>query len=270
MSARPRVRKASWISPRISRRIRRRRNECRRAKARSATQLEVNRDLMTRTLEFQVTFPVRHRLCRCREAVGRVQLPPLDARIGRGQARDHRVQREVDEDQNDAPGAAGILQAGGNGRSLDGAFRAFRVLADAFGTRDRLAHWSTVACHASHARVAPAGAAGVGACVCAPGSPRGRPRSTRGTVRKADREPSAPHSGDMKTQQPGIDARIVGIGACRPRRIVSDEELTARTGRSDDWIRRRTGNHGTPLRGARGDGEFSWRGGMASRFLPAE
>ncbi|WP_406157134.1 hypothetical protein OG298_05940 [Streptomyces sp. NBC_01005] len=54
----------------------------------------------------------------------------------------------------------------------------------------------------------------------------------------------------MKTQQPGIDARIVSIGAYRPRRIVSNEELTARTDRSDDWIRRRTGNHGTPLRGA--------------------
>lgn len=45
----------------------------------------------------------------------------------------------------------------------------------------------------------------------------------------------------MKTQQPGIDARIVGIGAHRPRRIVSNDASTARTGRSDDWIRRRTG-----------------------------
>ncbi|WP_371095778.1 hypothetical protein [Streptomyces sanglieri] len=54
----------------------------------------------------------------------------------------------------------------------------------------------------------------------------------------------------MKTQQPGIDARIVGIGAYRPRRILSNEELTARADRSDDWIRRRTGNHGTPIRGA--------------------
>lgn len=63
------------------------------------------------------------------------------------------------------------------------------------------------------------------------------------SVQQADsRRP--PHSGDMKTQQPGIDARIVGIGAYRPRRILSNEELTARTDRSDDWIRRRTGNHG--------------------------
>ncbi|MFJ5196096.1 hypothetical protein ACIQCQ_28960 [Streptomyces sp. NPDC088394] len=29
-------------------------------------------------------------------------------------------------------------------------------------------------------------------------------------------------------------------------------------------------HHGTPLRGARRDGEFPWRGRMASRFLPAE
>ncbi|WP_030326527.1 beta-ketoacyl-ACP synthase III [Streptomyces sp. NRRL B-3229] len=45
----------------------------------------------------------------------------------------------------------------------------------------------------------------------------------------------------MKTQRPGSGARILGIGAYRPRRIVGNDELEAPTGRSDDWIRRRTG-----------------------------
>jgi 3-oxoacyl-[acyl-carrier-protein] synthase-3 len=45
----------------------------------------------------------------------------------------------------------------------------------------------------------------------------------------------------MKTQRPGSGARILGIGAYRPRRIVGNDELEARTGRSDEWIRRRTG-----------------------------
>ncbi|MFD9397059.1 beta-ketoacyl-ACP synthase III [Streptomyces sp. NPDC060000] len=45
----------------------------------------------------------------------------------------------------------------------------------------------------------------------------------------------------MKTQRPGRGARILGIGAYRPRRIVGNEELEARTGRPDEWIRRRTG-----------------------------
>jgi len=38
MSAHPRVRNASWMSSRISQRMRRRRNQCRWAKARSTTQ----------------------------------------------------------------------------------------------------------------------------------------------------------------------------------------------------------------------------------------
>lgn len=42
-------------------------------------------------------------------------------------------------------------------------------------------------------------------------------------------------------QRPGRGARILGIGAYRPRRIVGNDELEARTGRSDAWIRRRTG-----------------------------
>lgn len=149
--------------------------------------LGVNRDLMTRILEFQVTFPVRHRLCRCREAVGRVQSPPLDARIGRGQARDHRVQREVDEGQNDAPGAAEILQARGmdgrwtapSGLSVSSPTPSGRGIDSSTGPRSRATR-RTQGLHA-------AGAAGVGTRVCAPGSPRGRPRSTRGTVRTADR-----------------------------------------------------------------------------------
>ncbi|MFF9365639.1 beta-ketoacyl-ACP synthase 3 [Streptomyces griseoluteus] len=45
----------------------------------------------------------------------------------------------------------------------------------------------------------------------------------------------------MMTQRPGRGARILGIGAYRPRRIVGNEELEPHTGRSDDWIRRRTG-----------------------------
>lgn len=45
----------------------------------------------------------------------------------------------------------------------------------------------------------------------------------------------------MKTQRPGRGARILGIGAYRPRRIVKNDELEAPTGRSDYWIRRRTG-----------------------------
>lgn len=49
------------------------------------------------------------------------------------------------------------------------------------------------ACHASHARVALAGAAGVHTRVRAPGSPRGRPRSTRGSVR-TETDSRRPHT----------------------------------------------------------------------------
>ncbi|MGW1588551.1 beta-ketoacyl-ACP synthase III [Streptomyces sp. NPDC002386] len=45
----------------------------------------------------------------------------------------------------------------------------------------------------------------------------------------------------MTTQRPVGGARILGIGAYRPRRIVGNAEIEARTGRADSWIRRRTG-----------------------------
>ncbi|WP_405974474.1 ketoacyl-ACP synthase III [Streptomyces sp. NBC_00988] len=45
----------------------------------------------------------------------------------------------------------------------------------------------------------------------------------------------------MTTQRPVRGARILGIGAYRPRRIVRNDEFEARTGRADAWIRRRTG-----------------------------
>jgi 3-oxoacyl-[acyl-carrier-protein] synthase-3 len=45
----------------------------------------------------------------------------------------------------------------------------------------------------------------------------------------------------MTTQRPVGGARILGIGAYRPRRIAGNDELEARTGRADAWIRRRTG-----------------------------
>lgn len=45
----------------------------------------------------------------------------------------------------------------------------------------------------------------------------------------------------MRTQRYGRGAQVLGIGAYRPRRIVGNDELEARTGRSGAWIRRRTG-----------------------------
>lgn len=45
----------------------------------------------------------------------------------------------------------------------------------------------------------------------------------------------------MKTQRASRGSRILGIGGYRPRRVVHNTELEARTGRTDDWIRRRTG-----------------------------
>ena len=36
-------------------------------------------------------------------------------------------------------------------------------------------------------------------------------------------------------------AGILGIGAYRPHRVVSNEEVAARTGRTAEWIERRTG-----------------------------
>lgn len=45
----------------------------------------------------------------------------------------------------------------------------------------------------------------------------------------------------MKTLRIGRGSRILGVGGYRPRRIVGNAELEARTGRTDDWIQRRTG-----------------------------
>ncbi|MGW2597902.1 beta-ketoacyl-ACP synthase 3 [Streptomyces klenkii] len=42
-----------------------------------------------------------------------------------------------------------------------------------------------------------------------------------------------------RTGAPG--AAIMGIGAYRPRRVVGNDEVAARTGRTPGWIRRRTG-----------------------------
>lgn len=125
------------------------------------------------------------------------------------------------------------------------------------------------ACHASHARVAPTGAAGVHTRVCAPGSARGRPvpPEERSIQRPIAVGPTLRGHEDATARHRCTHRGYRGPPAATDRQQRCVDDSYGPLGRLDQASHR---HHGTPLRGARRDGEFPWRGRMASRFLPAK